>query len=299
MTSSAAAPRSRSIRTRRPLRLIAAAVTTLGVFGAFSSPSSAHADEASTAAPSVTEAPATVEAPAVPAVANPCSQAQTSATTLLQSGKLTEARMNLLYCSQSTCRDHEACRQGLEQVTARVAHVRFDAADRDGRTLTRVTVTLDGKTLTDGVGTDLTVDPGTHVFELRHASGAVQRREVTLAEGERGRRELVVLDAEESLPGEGRRLAGKVVTAGAGVALAAAVALTVVAAGTDSQCTQVPIVTGRHSVCSEQPRSFAPAAIAYATAATAGVVGIALWATVPSREGVSVGMGPWGLSGRF
>ena len=158
---------------------------------------------------------------------------------------------------------------------------------------------MDGKALSDGVGTDLTVDPGPHVFELRHASGAVHEREVTLAEGERGRREVVVLDAEESVPGEGRRSAGKVVTAGAGVALVAAVVLTVVAAGTDSQCTQVPIVTGLHSVCSEQPRSFAPAAIAYATAATAGVVGIAFWATAPSREGVLVGMGPRGLSGRF
>lgn len=162
-----------------------------------------------------------------------------------------------------------------------------------------MTLTLDGKALTGGVGADLSVDPGPHVFELRHASGEVQRREVTLAEGERGRREVVVLDAEESVPGEGRRLAGKVVTVGAGAALVAAVVLTVVAAGTDQQCTRIPIVTGFQSVCSDRPRSFAPAAIAYATAASAGVVGIALWATAPSREGVSLAMGPWGLSGRF
>ncbi len=228
-----------------------------------------------------------------------CTDAHDSGTTLLEKGKLTEARKRFLYCAQSTCRDHEACRQRLERVTARVAHVRIDASDRDGRALSRVTVAVDGKALADGVATELTVDPGTHVFEVRHASGAVQRRELTLAEGERGRRELVVLDAEERMPGEGRRMAGKVVTVGAGAALVAAVVLTVIAAGTDTQCTQVPIVTGFQAVCSERPRSFAPAAIAYATAATAGVVGISLWATAPTKEGVSMGVGSRGIVGWF
>lgn len=180
-----------------------------------------------------------------------------------------------------------------------MAHVRIDAAGRDGRALTRVTVAVDGQPRSDGAGTDLTVDPGAHVFEVRHASGAVQRREVTLAEGERGRRELVVLDAEESMPGEGRRRAGQIVTVGAGAALVAAVVLTVIAGGTDTQCTQVPIVTGFQAVCSERPRTFAPAAIAYATAASAGVVGIALWATAPSKAEVSLGLGPGGLVGQF
>ena len=278
-------------RLARPRALSPFVALGLGVVGSFASVSSAHADDEGMAAAS-----SSIPAPPPP---DACADARATATTLVENGKLGEARRKLLYCAQATCRDHEECRQSLEQVNARVAHLRLDATDHEGHSLSRVTVTLDGKPLPDGVGTDLTVDPGTHVFELRHASGAVVRREVTLAEGERGRRERVVLDAEESVPGEGRRLAGQFVTGAAGAALIAAVVLTVIAAGTDSQCTQVPIVTGFQTVCSDRPRSFAPAAIAYATAATAGVVGVALWATAPTREGVTVGVGPRGLVGQF
>jgi hypothetical protein len=274
----------------RPRTLAPCVTLGLAVLWIFGSDSAAYADE--TSAPTVAPVPV-AEAP------DACSVARTSATTLMESGKLSDARKKLLYCAQSTCRDHETCRQSLDQVTVRLAHVRLEATDGEGRALSRVTVTVDGKTVSDGMGADLAVDPGTHAFEVRHESGAVQRRDVTLTEGERGRRERFVLDAEESAPGEGRRVAGKVVTVGAGAALVAAVVLTVIASGTDTRCTQVPIVTGFQSVCSELPRSFAPAAIAYATAATAGVVGIALWATAPSKEGLSVGMGPWGVSGRF
>jgi hypothetical protein len=132
-----------------------------------------------------------------------CVAANEKAGPLQQSGKLREARSNLLRCSAGSCPSvvRDDCIKSATQVDAAVPTIVFEAKDAAGNDLIAVRVTMDGEELADKLtGTALDVDPGEHVFVFE-AGGQRIERHLVIHQAEKNRRESVVLDAQTAPAG--------------------------------------------------------------------------------------------------
>jgi hypothetical protein len=170
-----------------------------------------------------------------------CVQANTEAQSLRRDGKLSAARAQLAICSDRKCpalvaTDCTKRRDELEQAQPTIV---FEVKDGAGADLRVVKVSIDNTVLAEQLdGTAMRVDPGSHVFTFEVAGQAPVKQELVIREGEKDRREKVVLGAppppppappppaptQPPQPGDGAhggwstlRTAGAV-TAGAGVA---------------------------------------------------------------------------------
>ena len=127
-----------------------------------------------------------------------CVDANAHAQALRRDGKLTAARAQLLICGNASCPElvRDDCTARLDEVEREQPTIQFDARDGDGHDLVSVRVTVDGQPLTDRLdGKALRVDPGEHTFVFTVDGQPPVTQGFVLREGEKDRRERVVIGA--------------------------------------------------------------------------------------------------------
>ncbi len=103
----------------------------------------------------------------------------------------------------STLRDD--CAERLDELQKAMPTIVFTAKDGDGRDLSDVAVTIDGKPLLAKLdGRAVFVDPGEHVLGFRTSSGQTFEKKIVVIEGEKARRESVVIGAPSTPPAPAR-----------------------------------------------------------------------------------------------
>lgn len=132
-----------------------------------------------------------------------CVAANEQSGPLSQAGKLREARANLVRCSAASCPGvvRDDCIKGALQIETALPTIVFEASDLAGNDLSDVRVTMDGQPLADKLtGTAIEVDPGEHVFAFESAAGQHVEKRLVVHQGEKNRREPVVLVAPAGTP---------------------------------------------------------------------------------------------------
>jgi hypothetical protein len=148
-------------------------------------------------------------APLVPATAvadmtkAQCVDANTAAQDLRREGKLTAAREQLLKCADPSCPGivRDDCAKRLDELNMAQPTIAFEVKDASGADVFAVSVTLDGRPWAGSLeGKALPADPGKHVFVFTTAGHVPVARTVVLTEGEKGRRERIVLEGPGAAP---------------------------------------------------------------------------------------------------
>jgi hypothetical protein len=132
-----------------------------------------------------------------------CVDAHTQAQSLRRDGKLNAARDRLKVCADARCPIlvRADCTQLFDDLDRALPTVVFDAKDETGADLTEVHVQLDGQAFADRLdGIALAADPGEHTFTFEAAGRPPVTQRLVLREGEKGRRERVVLGASSLAP---------------------------------------------------------------------------------------------------
>jgi hypothetical protein len=137
-----------------------------------------------------------------------CVDANTRAQSLRREGKLVAAREQLRLCIDSQCPGivRDDCSQRLDELERAQPTIVLDAKSVAGDDISFVHVAVDGAPLTDLLdGRALAVDPGQHVFRFEVPGHAPTEYRFVLKEGEKDRRERIVLSgaAEPVPPGAG------------------------------------------------------------------------------------------------
>ena len=125
-----------------------------------------------------------------------CLSATESSLTLRNQHKLRDARAQLLICSAATCPAdiREECVRRVAEVNAAMPTIVFEVKDAAGSDLTGVRLDMDGGMLAEHLeGTALSIDPGEHTFAFTHAGDPPVQKMFVIREGEKDRRERVVL----------------------------------------------------------------------------------------------------------
>jgi hypothetical protein len=125
-----------------------------------------------------------------------CIAANESAQDLRPAGKLREARQKLAVCLATSCPVvlREDCALRASEVDAAMPSVVFEAKDAAGNDMSAVTVAIDGEAVAEKLdGRPMALDPGEHRLAFRAASGATAEKIFVVREGEKNRRERIVL----------------------------------------------------------------------------------------------------------
>lgn len=132
-----------------------------------------------------------------------CVSANESAQDLQRTGQLREARARLTVCVAESCPGpvREDCAQRLDEVDKVMPSLVFEVRDESDRDLSAVHVTMDGQTLTDKLdGTAIPVDLGEHRFVFEARGLASDTRTLVVREGDKKRRERIVLVVAQVAP---------------------------------------------------------------------------------------------------
>jgi len=132
-----------------------------------------------------------------------CIAADTSAQSLRRGGKFAAAREQLRICGDPTCPDlvRGDCARRTSELDRAQPTIVFDAKDRAGNDLSAVKVSIDGQPVASKVaGTALPVDPGEHSFTFEAPGQPPVTRSFVLKEGDRERRERIVVGAATAAP---------------------------------------------------------------------------------------------------
>jgi len=116
---------------------------------------------------------------------------------------LRQARAQLAVCSSATCPRsvREECTHRIVEVNAALPTVVFAVKTQAGEELAAVRVTMDGELVADKLdGTALSLDPGSHEFRFEVAGKPAVTVTLILHEGEKNRRESIVVGAPEPMP---------------------------------------------------------------------------------------------------
>jgi hypothetical protein len=135
-----------------------------------------------------------------------CIAANEQAGPLRRAGKLREARKQLRDCSAPSCPTavQKDCIAGAAQVDADVPTIAFSVQDGAGNDLSAVQVSLDGEVIgTKLDGKAIEVDPGEHLFRFESAGQPTIEKRIVTVEGEKNRRERVVLGELKAPPATG------------------------------------------------------------------------------------------------
>jgi len=127
-----------------------------------------------------------------------CIAASESAVALKKENKLIDARTQLSLCASPSCPDvvKTSCHQRLTEVGHAIATLVLVTKDTSGNDLTAVTLSIDGAPYASRLdGSAIELDPGEHELRLEVAGQPVVVRRLVMHEGERQRRETVVLGA--------------------------------------------------------------------------------------------------------
>jgi hypothetical protein len=130
-----------------------------------------------------------------------CIAANEKSGPLQHQGKLREARAQLRLCATPSCPTliRDDCVSGATRLDAAVPSVVFAAQDASGNDLTAVVVTMDGQVLADALdGKAVEVDPGEHAFRLETPGQPPVEKRLVILEGEKDRRERVVMGSSPS-----------------------------------------------------------------------------------------------------
>jgi hypothetical protein len=125
-----------------------------------------------------------------------CVDADTEGQSLRRHGKLSAARERLRVCADATCPGlvRDDCTQRIDEIERAQPTIVFAAHDEAGRDLAAVAVTMDGQPFADRLdGAALPADPGQHDFVFSSEGQPPVTRTIVLREGEKGRREVVVI----------------------------------------------------------------------------------------------------------
>jgi len=135
------------------------------------------------------------------AIESACSAASDRAPGHQHEGKLREARADLARCAEPTCPAsiHDDCARRLVVVDMAMPTIVLAAKDAAGHDLSVVRVTVDGELFADKVdGIPRPIDPGEHHFVFESKGLATFEVTWVLMQGEKDRRERVVLQALET-----------------------------------------------------------------------------------------------------
>ena len=144
----------------------------------------------------------TVQASADPTKAQ-CVTANASGQDLRRDGKLREAREQLHVCSDPKCPGvvRTDCTKRLDELEAAQPTIVFDATEGSGADITAVRVSVDNRVLVERLdGSALQLDPGEHVFTFEVTGQAPVSQRLVLKEGEKGRREKIVIGSPPPPP---------------------------------------------------------------------------------------------------
>jgi hypothetical protein len=125
-----------------------------------------------------------------------CIDANTRAQSLRRQGQFASAREQLRVCADTACPAlvRDDCAQRLDELNRAQPTIVFDLKDDDGNDLVAVKVTVDGAVVTEQLsGRALPLDPGEHKFSFEVAGQAPLTRTLVLKEGEKDRRERIVV----------------------------------------------------------------------------------------------------------
>src|SRR5580704_4789846 len=108
--------------------------------------------------------------------------------------QLRAERVALLTCASPSCPGEirKECIRRVDEVTAAIPTLIFEAKDGAGNDLGAVKVTMDGALLAERLdGTALPIDPGEHTFVLETPGLPLVEKHFVLREGQKGRHETV------------------------------------------------------------------------------------------------------------
>jgi hypothetical protein len=161
-----------------------------------------------------------------------CLLAAEASLKLRSEHKLRQTRTQLLVCSSASCPSEvrQECMKRMDEVNTAAATIVLAVKNGSGQELSKVKVTVDGQLLTDHLdGSALSVDPGAHEFTFEVAGEAPLTKTIILHEGEKDRRETVIIGAPvppaqtavtpAAQPGEGGGSPGEAPSEGAGSTL--------------------------------------------------------------------------------
>ena len=128
-----------------------------------------------------------------------CVDANIAAQSLRRDGKFGAARAKLATCVDESCPAlvRNDCSERLDELDRAQPTIVFDARDSQGHDVREVSVEIDGRPFAQRLdGLAIAVDPGEHTFTFEE-KGRLPRvtRKVILHEGEKTRREQIVLGA--------------------------------------------------------------------------------------------------------
>jgi hypothetical protein len=132
-----------------------------------------------------------------------CVDANSKAQLLRREAKLSAARVQLQICVDTRCPRivSDDCTRRLEELERAQPTIVFDAKDAAGNDVSDVRVSVDGRPLAERLdGAALTVDPGDHEFTFEIVAQPTVTRRFVLHEGEKARRERVVVGASIARP---------------------------------------------------------------------------------------------------
>jgi len=129
-----------------------------------------------------------------------CLAANESSISLRREFKLQAARAQLLICAAPSCPAdvRKECARRVDEVNAAMPTIVFEAKDATGADVSAVRVTMDGdEPLTDLLeGNAISIDPGSHSFRFESAGFPSVEKTFVIREGEKSRRERILLGAE-------------------------------------------------------------------------------------------------------
>ncbi len=205
----------------------------------------------------------------------------------------------------------------IRNVNAAVPTVVFAVSDGAGHALSDVKVRMDGEVLAERLdGTELAVDPGSHVFSFESSGWAPKTETIILYEGDKLRRESVTLASlgassdgnATSDAGHQRRVLGLV---SGGVGVAGLLVGSIFGAMTFSAWSDVTSKCPSYVGCSAQAMNDHSNAQTFGAVSTAGFIvggvllatGLTLYFTAPKQPdatfGVKVTAGGVGVTGTF
>lgn len=135
-----------------------------------------------------------------------CIAANESAQTMRASGKLREAKAQLLVCIDKTCPSviRDDCAERLDALDRAIPTIVFTAKGTAGADLTNVTVTMDGAKIAERLDASaIAVDPGEHTFEFSSEGYPPITKKILVREGAKGHQELIDFAPGSGGPGPG------------------------------------------------------------------------------------------------
>jgi hypothetical protein len=132
-----------------------------------------------------------------------CINANESSLAARTDHKLRQARAQSLMCAADSCpaEMRDKCKQRLEELNRAIPTIVFAVQDASGADLGGVKVTMDGQLIADRLeGTAISLDPGEHKFTFEVAGQAPIERTIILREGEKDRRERIVVGQPAGTP---------------------------------------------------------------------------------------------------